>query len=202
MTCCSQICLLSLTSTSYTQNISFITKLVGSVLKDSITSNPKPCFYTTQFTMGSIHFAETSLDCNNLTHQSHVQSFTFFLLFTFSLFMKIFVYINSILSEKRGWPLSFTASNLLWLCKYVLTKLCGCEKMRGLIKTLTHKRLLIFSLQHMIDVKCNWHGLPLTAVGFLIGRKLPHKSWNFYFQTTKIRLKWKCFYSRTTLYCN
>ena len=69
--------------------------------------------------------------------------------------MKIFIYINSILSEKRGWLLSFTASNLLWLCKYVFTKLCGCEKMRGLIKTLTRKRLLIFSLQHMIDVKCN-----------------------------------------------
>ena len=43
-----------------------------------------------------------------LTPENHVQSFTF------SLFMKIFVYINSILSGKRGWLLSFTARNLLY----------------------------------------------------------------------------------------
>ena len=45
--------------------------------------------------------------------------------------------------------------SFLFLFVVVFTKLCGCEKMRGLIKTLTRKRLLIFSLQHMIDVKCN-----------------------------------------------
>ena len=43
----------------------------------AITSNPKPCSSTTQCVMGSIHFAETTLDCKNIDPKSHVQSFIF-----------------------------------------------------------------------------------------------------------------------------
>ena len=63
------------------------------------TSNPKTCFSTSQFTMGSINFAETTLDCKNSDLQKSCLILYFFIVHENLCFMKIY-------SFRKAWVAS------------------------------------------------------------------------------------------------